>query len=72
MNLRNRCISSDWADLGCRNSDPRGRRDGLQDVVLIPVATTTLVIIGGFCCILAWGLSGAIVLSGSDRAMFGT
>jgi O-antigen/teichoic acid export membrane protein len=38
---------------------------------LDPASLTALVIIGGFCCILAWTLSGAIVLSRSDRAMFG-
>ena len=36
-----------------------------------PGGLTALVIVGGFFCILAWALSGAIVLSGSDRAMFG-
>jgi O-antigen/teichoic acid export membrane protein len=38
---------------------------------LDPGSLPALVIIGGFCCVLAWALSGAIVLSGSDRAMFG-
>jgi O-antigen/teichoic acid export membrane protein len=40
-------------------------------MVLDPGGLTALVIIGGFSCILAWALSGTIVLSGSDRAMFG-
>jgi hypothetical protein len=31
----------------------------------------TLTIVGGLSCIVAWILSGAIVLSGTDRAMFG-
>jgi O-antigen/teichoic acid export membrane protein len=38
---------------------------------LDPVSLTTLVIAGGLSCLLAWALSGVIILSGSDRAMFG-
>jgi hypothetical protein len=29
------------------------------------------VIAGGLSCLLAWALTGVIILSGSDRAMFG-
>jgi O-antigen/teichoic acid export membrane protein len=36
-----------------------------------PGTLISLVIVGGFSCIVAWVLSGAIILSGSDRAMFG-
>ena len=38
---------------------------------LDPGSLVALMIAGGFSCILAWALSGAIILSGSDRAMFG-
>lgn len=38
---------------------------------LDPGGLTALLIIGGFCCIFAWALSGVIILSGRDRAMFG-
>lgn len=36
-----------------------------------PGSLIALAIVGGLACIVAWGLSGAIILSGSDRAMFG-
>jgi O-antigen/teichoic acid export membrane protein len=36
-----------------------------------PGSLIALAIVGGLCCIVAWALSGAIILSGSDRAMFG-
>ena len=36
-----------------------------------PDSLIALAIVGGLSCIVAWILSGAIVLSGSDRAMFG-
>jgi hypothetical protein len=36
-----------------------------------PGSLIALAIVGGPCCIVAWVLSGAIILSGSDRAMFG-
>jgi O-antigen/teichoic acid export membrane protein len=36
-----------------------------------PGSLMALAIVGGLCCIVAWGLSGVIILSGSDRAMFG-
>jgi O-antigen/teichoic acid export membrane protein len=36
-----------------------------------PGSLTALAIVGGLSCIVAWLLSGAIILSGSDRAMFG-
>jgi O-antigen/teichoic acid export membrane protein len=36
-----------------------------------PGSLIALAIVGGLCCIVAWVLSGAIILSGSDRAMFG-
>jgi O-antigen/teichoic acid export membrane protein len=36
-----------------------------------PGTLISLVIVGGFSCIVAWVLSGAIILSGRDRAMFG-
>ncbi|MBR1277661.1 lipopolysaccharide biosynthesis protein [Bradyrhizobium sp. AUGA SZCCT0283] len=36
-----------------------------------PGSLIALGIVGGLSCIIAWLLSGAIVLSGSDRAMFG-
>jgi O-antigen/teichoic acid export membrane protein len=35
-----------------------------------PDTLVSLVIVGGVSCIVAWVLSGAIILSGSDRAMF--
>jgi O-antigen/teichoic acid export membrane protein len=38
---------------------------------LDPGGLTALVIVGGISCVVAWGLSAAIILSGSDRAMFG-
>ena len=38
---------------------------------LDPGGLVALVLAGGLSCILAWALSGAIILSGSDRAMFG-
>ena len=38
---------------------------------LDPVGLVALVVAGGLSCILALALSGAIILSGSDRAMFG-
>lgn len=37
-----------------------------------PGTLISLIIVGGLTCIVAWILSGAIILSGSDRAMFGT
>jgi O-antigen/teichoic acid export membrane protein len=40
-------------------------------MILDPGGLTALVIVGGFSCIVAWALSGAIILSGGDRAMFG-
>jgi O-antigen/teichoic acid export membrane protein len=36
-----------------------------------PGSLIALALVGGLSCIVAWILSGAIVLSGSDRAMFG-
>ena len=36
-----------------------------------PGSLMALAVVGGLSCIIAWLLSGAIVLSGSDRAMFG-
>jgi hypothetical protein len=36
-----------------------------------PGSLIALAVIGGLNCIVAWVLSGAIILSGSDRAMFG-
>lgn len=36
-----------------------------------PGSLISLMIVGGLSCIVAWALSGAIILSGSDRAMFG-
>ena len=36
-----------------------------------PGSLIALAMVGGLSCIVAWILSGAIVLSGSDRAMFG-
>jgi hypothetical protein len=36
-----------------------------------PGSLIALAIVGGLSCIVAWILSGAIVLSGTDRAMFG-
>jgi O-antigen/teichoic acid export membrane protein len=36
-----------------------------------PASLISLAIVGGLSCIVAWALSGAIILSGSDRAMFG-
>ena len=36
-----------------------------------PGGLIALAIVGGLCCVVAWILSGAIILSGSDRAMFG-
>ncbi len=36
-----------------------------------PGSLMVLAVVGGLSCVVAWLLSGAIVLSGSDRAMFG-
>jgi O-antigen/teichoic acid export membrane protein len=36
-----------------------------------PGSLIALALVGGLSCIVAWILSGAIILSGSDRAMFG-
>lgn len=36
-----------------------------------PGSLIALVIVGGLSCMVAWALSGVIILSGSDRAMFG-
>jgi O-antigen/teichoic acid export membrane protein len=36
-----------------------------------PGTLISLVIVGGLSCIVAWALSGAIILTGSDWAMFG-
>ena len=36
-----------------------------------PASLISLAIVGGLSCIVAWVLSGAIILSRSDRAMFG-
>jgi O-antigen/teichoic acid export membrane protein len=36
-----------------------------------PASLMALMIVGGLSCIIAWALSGAIVMSGGDRAMFG-
>lgn len=36
-----------------------------------PGSLIALVIVGGLSCMVAWALSGIIILSGSDRAMFG-
>jgi len=36
-----------------------------------PGSLIALMLVGGVSCIVAWVLSGAIILSGSDRAMFG-
>ncbi|XSC45919.1 hypothetical protein ACF1BQ_007945 [Bradyrhizobium sp. RDT10] len=36
-----------------------------------PGSLIALAIVGGLSCIVAWVLSWAIVLSGTDRAMFG-
>ncbi len=36
-----------------------------------PGSLISLMIVGGLSCVVAWALSGAIILSGSDRAMFG-
>jgi O-antigen/teichoic acid export membrane protein len=47
---------------------------GLVAVIKMFVDTSTLislVIVGGLCCLVAWILSGVIILSGNDRAMFG-
>nr|WP_249810460.1 oligosaccharide flippase family protein [Bradyrhizobium sp. 157] len=40
-------------------------------VFVDPSTLISLVIVGGLSCVVAWMLSGAIILSGSDRAMFG-
>jgi O-antigen/teichoic acid export membrane protein len=36
-----------------------------------PDSLTALALVGGLSCMIAWGLSGAIILSVTDRAMFG-
>ncbi|WP_456632255.1 lipopolysaccharide biosynthesis protein [Bradyrhizobium sp. URHC0002] len=36
-----------------------------------PGSLVALAIVGGLSCMIAWALSGVIILSGSDRAMFG-
>lgn len=40
-------------------------------MIFTPDDLTSLMIVGGLACILAWILSGAIILSASDRAMLG-
>lgn len=36
-----------------------------------PGTLISLAVVGGLSCVIAWGLSGAIILSETDRAMFG-
>ena len=47
------------------------RQIRLAQVLLATAIIVALVVAGGLSCILALALSSAIILSGSDRAMFG-